>query len=430
MMEINGRFKTSTKAYIYDVAVIGGGPAGLLCCFWLQKFGISHLLIEKEEYPRDKSCADILTSNAIRRINEVDPLFIPELIELGLLRPIYGTDLSTPNKHTLNLAFKNLDNLPNTPSCYSIQRAQLDHFLYKKLISNPLTQSVTGCSVRTIDIKDDCCEITGSKGELYFTKLSLVATGSNFNPLAKKKTSEAVHSAVGIRAYYRGIEAKSNDCELFLMQDFMPGGFYIAPLEDGLFNVNMVIRGDIVKTKDVNLKREFENFIQQNEVLSHRFQNAERISEFAGSSLLLGTKARQICGNRYMFLGDSAGLIDLISANGIPQAMLSGKMAAHQAQQCFEKNDFSKNMMLQYQRSLFKMIKNDIAVGKTLNPFLKYSFVHKSILGILNFLTKSSSRNSTLIKLFYSKKPSHLLFNPTFYFSLLKESALTRRNDN
>ena len=35
-----------------------------------------------------------------------------------------------------------------------------------------------------------------------------------------------------------------------------------------------------------------------------------------------------------MLVGDAAGLIDLISANGIPQAMISGKLAALQAIEC------------------------------------------------------------------------------------------------
>lgn len=407
---------------MHKVVVIGGGPAGLMACFWLQKFGIPHVLVEKEHYPRDKSCADILTSNAIRCMNDVNPSFIPELRQLGLLRPIYGTDLSTPNNHSLNLPFKYLDNVEGVPSCYSIPRADLDHYLFNKLKLNPLTTTLTGCPVSGISFQNDGCSIqTKTHGNLN-AEMVLIATGSNYNPIVKKTAQEDKHIAVGIRAYYRGIDFKSNDCELFLHQQLMPGGFYIAPMEDGLFNVNMVVRSDQVKKKKLNLRQEFEQLIETNELLQHRFRNATRVSEFAGSSLKLGTRKRALSGERYLLLGDSAGLIDLISANGIPQAMLSGRIAAEQVKRSLETGDFSSVCLQQYDRILMDRIKDDIAVGKTLNPILHSGFVHQLVLKILNFLTRTTNQNKTLVRLYYSPRPALLLFNPAFYLSLIRET--------
>lgn len=412
---------------MHNVVVIGGGPAGLMACFWLQKLGIPHVLVEKETYPRDKSCADILTSNAIRCMNEVDPNFIPELRGKGLLRPIYGTDLSTPNNHSLSLPFKYLDNVEGVPSCYSIPRADLDHFLYNKLMQNPLTTSLTGCAVTGVSLEQDCRVVhTRNQGDIQ-ARMVLVATGSNYNPIVKKATGSDKHVAVGIRAYYRGVDFKSNECELFLHEKLMPGGFYIAPMEDGLFNVNMVVRSDQVKKKKLNLRREFESLIETNELLRHRFRNATRVSEFAGSSLSLGTRSRSLSGERYLLLGDSAGLIDLISANGIPQAMLSGKLAAEQVKRSLEQQAFSASSLQQYDRILMERIKDDIAVGKTLNPILHSRTVHRLVLRILNFLTRTTSNNKTLVRLYYAPRPALLLFNPAFYLSLLRETRANRK---
>ncbi len=426
-MEINRALNEGKESQNSTIAVIGGGPAGLISCFWLQKFGIPHLLIEKQEYPRDKACADILTSNAIRRINEINSTYIPEMIEMGLLRPIHGTDFITPNHNTINLKYKFLDNIQGTPSCYSIKRSDLDNFLYQKLILSPLTKAITGYSVKKIEVEKEGCRISGSRGESFYASLVMVATGSNFNPLEKKRKTEDIHTAVGIQAYYRGIESKLNDSEFFLMPEFMPGAFYISPLEKDLFNVNMVFRGDVVRKKGADLKVEFEKFIQTNESVRERFRKAERVSDFTGSRLILGTKKRTICGDRYMFLGDSAGLIDLITANGIPQAMLSGRLAAEQAKKCIMQQDFSKEALMEYQTTLQHQIKKDVAVGKTVNPFLKYSWIHKVLISIFNFLSHTSSRNSSLIKILYSDKPASLLINPFFYYNLFKESALAKK---
>ncbi len=409
-----------------DIVVIGGGPAGLTTCFWLQKLGIGHILIEKENYPRDKACADVLTSNAIRIIHEIDEGFIPEMLSLGILKPIYGTDLSTSNNHTISLNFKWLDDQKGTPSCYSIKRIEFDHFLFEKLCHNPLTTSITGRAVKDIQINDQSCQVQLSDGSNYQSKLVLVATGSNFNPLENRGKLEDQHIAVGVRAYYKSVDSRSNFCELFLHKKLMPGGIYIAPIEEDVFNVNIVVRSDHVKKKRLNLKKELEEMIHSNELLKDRFKNAKRIGSYVGSSLILGTKKREICGDRFMLVGDSAGLIDLISANGIPQAMLSGKMAAQQAFECLKSNNFSKEFMGQYEVSLFKAIKSDLSLGRTINPILKFDFVNKLTMALLNLVSKSSSKNSTLVKVFYSKRPALLFINPKFYYNLLKDSLSSK----
>lgn len=408
-----------------DVIIIGGGPAGLICCFWLQKMGIPHLLIEKENYPRDKVCADVLTSNAIRRINEIDEHFIPELIALGLLRPIFGTDVSTSLQHSIGLQFHYLDHQDGVPSCYSIQRKELDNYLFQKL-KHPLTTTLTGCEVKSVTIKESFAEVITSDNT-YQSKLVLIASGSNFNPLSAPVKTDDKHVAVGIRAYFTDVDYKADYCELILDPRIIPGGVYIAPLEKGLFNVNMVIRADVVRKKKINLRKELDYLMTHNALLKHRFKNAKRVTDFTGSSLLLGTKRRPISGDRYLLVGDSAGLIDLISANGIPQAMLSGKLAAEQVKRCIDANDFSAQATSAYADILFKRINSDLAVGKLINPFLHYNFIQKAIMQLVYFTTKSSTTNSALSQLLYAKHPVWLLFNPLFYFKLLKEIIVPKK---
>jgi hypothetical protein len=40
----------------FDVCVVGGGPAGCSCAFYLASAGARVLLLEKDCYPRDKIC--------------------------------------------------------------------------------------------------------------------------------------------------------------------------------------------------------------------------------------------------------------------------------------------------------------------------------------------------------------------------------------
>ncbi len=45
---------------IYDVAIVGSGPAGATCAAFCARAGLSTLLLEREKFPREKVCGDCL----------------------------------------------------------------------------------------------------------------------------------------------------------------------------------------------------------------------------------------------------------------------------------------------------------------------------------------------------------------------------------
>ncbi len=49
-------------ASLVDVAVVGAGPAGTACAFYLASAGVRVLVLEKEAFPRDKVCGDVVTA--------------------------------------------------------------------------------------------------------------------------------------------------------------------------------------------------------------------------------------------------------------------------------------------------------------------------------------------------------------------------------
>jgi len=55
----------------FDVAVIGGGPAGSSAAITAARAGLRVLLVEKGPYGRDKVCGDGLTPRAISALDEL-----------------------------------------------------------------------------------------------------------------------------------------------------------------------------------------------------------------------------------------------------------------------------------------------------------------------------------------------------------------------
>src|SRR5919202_2469685 len=56
---------------IHEVLVVGAGPAGAACAYWLAEAGHDVLLVEKKHFPREKTCGDGLTPRAVRQLEDM-----------------------------------------------------------------------------------------------------------------------------------------------------------------------------------------------------------------------------------------------------------------------------------------------------------------------------------------------------------------------
>jgi len=63
----------------YDVAIIGAGPAGSTLAALLARRGVAVLLIDREEFPRDKLCGEFLSYDALPVL---EPLGIVDAIDV------------------------------------------------------------------------------------------------------------------------------------------------------------------------------------------------------------------------------------------------------------------------------------------------------------------------------------------------------------
>ena len=54
-----------------DVLVVGGGPSGAACAYWLATAGHDVVLVERKHYPREKTCGDGLTPRSVRQLEDM-----------------------------------------------------------------------------------------------------------------------------------------------------------------------------------------------------------------------------------------------------------------------------------------------------------------------------------------------------------------------
>jgi menaquinone-9 beta-reductase len=408
------------------VTIVGAGPAGQMAALFLAKQGVASLLIDKGSHPRSKPCADVVTGQAIRVLHELDEnLPLDKAFTDKYLR-INGTLLHTPNGSQLDIAFLPLNKLEHLPTCIAMPRADFDNWLHEKIVASPLIETlentaITGWEKNTVT--GEWTLFNAHQQAIVQSKLLIIATGSSASLAytVGHLSKEDKHFAIGVRGYFKNIGNTDypNHAELFLHRKMMPGGFYIAPFNNGIANVNVVMRSDVAKRNHIDLKQLFWEAIELHPTLKERFKHAQQIGKLEGGALHLGTKTRAISGDGYMLAGDAGGLIDLMSGNGIPQAMISGKFAALQAAKALASNDFSAAALKAYDANVYNKINKDLKLGKLLSPFMGNDFILNRATNALNFIATRKGAQAQLSSLLYTKNVATKLINPMFYWKLL-----------
>src|SRR5471030_2176239 len=86
--------------------IIGAGPAGAGTSFFLSKYKIPHIIIDKEVFPRDKVCGDACSGKTALVINRANPEWLNEILcnSDGFL-PSLGITFVAPNGKALDIPF-------------------------------------------------------------------------------------------------------------------------------------------------------------------------------------------------------------------------------------------------------------------------------------------------------------------------------------
>lgn len=407
------------------VCIIGAGPAGFSTAFHLAKAGIACTLVDKNQSPRTKTCGDILTSICVRELRELFPDFTERVEMNQFLGNSKGVVIHTPNYHYFPLTYKN-NKETNEPVCYSLKRSDLDTFLSKEAHKNPFINFIENFSVQTIEqLENSVRIIEKGQNQVIETPLVIIAAGST-TPFTRQLINEKrdkKHYAVGLRAYYKGVEmTKEGYADIFIRKNIPVGAMYITPFHDEVVNVNFAIRSDVVEQQKINLKTLFKDLLENDPNLKGRFKNAELVGKIEGSGLKLGTKTRQVSGDNFLLTGDAAGLIDILSANGLPQAFISGRMTSEFAVRAIAEENYSADFLKEYDEKLWKRIEGFIKTGKALSPYLNKKWYQFISFGILNFFAKHASKSDVFRDLLFDSKAKHNLLKPAFYFKMFLKS--------
>ncbi|HSN01995.1 MAG TPA: geranylgeranyl reductase family protein [Acidimicrobiales bacterium] len=323
----------------FDVVIVGGGPSGSACAYWLAAAGWSVCLIEKKTFPREKTCGDGLTPRSVHQLNEMglaDELAAHGHRYDGLRAFGFGAslELAWPEHpvfpdYGYTITRFDLDGLvaahAESVGATVVVGAEATDLLEMGEASTGRLPGAAGVSVR--DAK------TGDVAHVRATYV-VVADGQN-SRLGRALGVERVRDwpmGMALRGYYSSERHDEPWIESHLdirspEGEVVPGYGWIFPLGDGRVNVGVGLLSTGGKWKGVNTTKLQEYFVAQ-VAQSWGLSESTKLSEPTGGRLPMGLARGPRVGSNTLVIGDAAGTINPFNGEGIAYGYETGRLAA------------------------------------------------------------------------------------------------------
>ena len=318
---------------IWDVVIIGAGPAGAIAAAHLAASNHRVLLLDRKRFPREKVCGDGLLPGALRCL---DAIGVGEMVRAAGLK-ISTCVLSSPSQNEVEIPGQYL----------TLKRSLLDMIVAHKAVERG---AVFACGdVKRLAVEpDDLISFMIQGIEKRFrARIGIVATGANIQLLRKLNWSARKKpSGIGLRCYVRSSLVLDRLVVSFVIHDrfTVPGYGWIFPMRDQEYNIGFVILSlDRVRKDTINLKRKFKIFIDSFPLARKLIQKSDRTTALRAAALRYDFEGVYSFGNGpIVAVGETIGTTLPFFGEGVGKAMESGQLAAEAISKALESGDLSK----------------------------------------------------------------------------------------
>jgi len=337
---------------MYDVAIVGSGPGGSAAAAALARLGFQTLLLDKADFPRDKTCGDALTPRAVRVLDEI-----------GLLPQFAGAQRITEAAVVAPNGAVETSGFPEAPDRRNylqiIPRLLLDDTLRNYAVASGAS-FMSPVHVRQIEPRGNCIESSGEReGQpvSFRARVAIIATGASTGLLAQigiLKRPPPMNLAV--RAYFDAVADLIPHQIQFRFDGVpLPGYAWMFPISLtsanvglGTFALNSAWRGQMAAPAPRGV---FERWLQMPAIRRYLGQ-AQRRGPIKGYPIRSDFLHAPTYGERVLLVGEAAGLVNPLTGDGIDFALETGRMAAEYLAATFAAGDFSRQALAGYDRRL------------------------------------------------------------------------------
>ena len=327
-----------SKPTVYDVAIVGAGPSGSACAYWLAEAGWSVCLVEKKQFPREKTCGDGLT-----------PRSVYQLREMGLEDSVAAKGHRFNGLRAFGFGATLEMNWPEHPVFpgygYTITRFNLDGLVAQRAesLGATLLNGVEAIALlEPSEAPDDALKgaagvvVRGKDDSVAEIRARYLVVGDGQNSRLGRELGTVRNKSwpmgMALRGYYtsdRHDEAWI-DSHLDIRDpkgDVVPGYGWIFPLGDGRVNVGVGLLSTGGAWKGVNTTKLQEYFVAQT-AEAWGLSEETCLGAPTGGRLPMGLSIGPRVGANTLTIGDATGMVNPFNGEGIAYGYESGRLAA------------------------------------------------------------------------------------------------------
>ena len=356
---------------IYDVAIIGGGPAGSTAATLLAKAGRRVIVFEREKFPRFHIGESLLPFS----VQTFDRLGVREKLDRAFLPKFGGEIMAACGTKGVKFYFKD-GFRSQRDRAYQVTRSEFDELLLDHSRENG-AEIRQETEVERIEFTDEHVDLywrdarrrvpkimghdsasssanVGRSRARYLLDCSGRQTilGSLFN---LKKTYDHLQK-FSVFAHYENIgRLPGRDATLIRMVRGLDRWFWMIPLTETRTSIGVVMDTTTFRATKLPPEIALEKFVTEQPLMAERMKNAIRVSPVYSTGDFSYRNIR-LFGDRWLLAGDAAGFIDPVFSSGVFLAIMSAEKAADTLEQVLTNESDRRRLFKKYSRTVNRIM--------------------------------------------------------------------------
>jgi FADH2-dependent halogenase len=329
---------------LYDVAIIGGGPAGSTAATLLAKAGRRAIVLEREKFPRFHIGESLLPFST----KAFDRLGVREKLDRTFLPKFGGEIVAACGTKGVKFYFKD-GFRTHRDRAYQVTRSEFDLLLLDHSRENGAEvreeTEVKNIAFEKDRVKIDIETSDGARSTIE-SRYLLDCSGrqTTLGNFFKLKKSYDHLQKFSVFAHYENVDrAEGIDGTLIRMVRGLDRWFWMIPLTPTRMSIGVVMDTATYRAMKLPAEAALEKCIGEQPMVLERMTRSERVSPVYSAGDYSYRNAK-LFGDRWLLAGDAAGFIDPVFSSGVFLAIMSAEKAADALDEIL--NDESKKRRL------------------------------------------------------------------------------------
>jgi flavin-dependent dehydrogenase len=351
----------------YDVAITGGGLAGLSLSIQLAKAGYSVAVFEKEKYPFHKVCGEYIS---LENWNFLEELGLP--LSDWNLPIIKRLMISAPNgnfiEHDLPLGGFGISRYKIDAALAAIARSA-GVIIYEE---TKVTDIIFEKSVFNIH----------SQANQYQAKIMCGTFGKRSNLDVKwkrwftRQKNNKLNNYIGVKYHIQTEFA----ADLIALHNFENGYCGISKIEENKYCLCYLTTAENLQRSGNSIKKMEQEILQQNPFLSGIFSSATILYEQPLTISQISFAKKSQVHDHVLLIGDAAGMVTPLCGNGMSMALHGSKIAFEYIRLFLQDQLKRYEMEQQYTDSWNRHFSKRLLAGRIIQRFFGNAFLSNFLL--------------------------------------------------